>query len=32
MVFYIDQDGALEKMATAKKKFEKNDAWLDTIG
>jgi tetrathionate reductase subunit B len=31
MVFYIDPEGALTKMATAKKKYEKNEAWLDTI-
>jgi tetrathionate reductase subunit B len=31
MAFYIDPDGALTKMATAKKKFEKNEAWQDKI-
>ncbi len=31
MLFYIDPKGALMKMATAKKKFEKEEAWLDLI-
>ncbi len=31
MVFYIDPRGALTKMATAKKKFVKNEAILDAI-
>ncbi len=31
MVFYIDPEGALAKMVTAKKKFVKNEAWLDQI-
>lgn len=31
MCFYIDSQGELEKMAAAKKKFEKNDAILDVI-
>lgn len=29
--FYIDPQGALKKMAAAKKKFEKNDAIMDVI-
>jgi len=31
MAFYIDPQGALAKMATAKKKYEKNEAWQDKI-
>jgi len=31
MCFYIDPKGVLSKMASAKKKFEKNDAILDVI-
>jgi tetrathionate reductase subunit B len=31
MLFYIDPEGALMKMAVAKKKFEKDEAWVDQI-
>jgi tetrathionate reductase subunit B len=31
MMFYIDPEGALTKMAVAKKKFEKDEAWVDQI-
>jgi tetrathionate reductase subunit B len=31
MLFYIDPEGALTKMANAKKKFEKEEAWVDQI-
>jgi hypothetical protein len=31
MLYYIDPKGALSKMAIAKKKFEKNEAWQDVI-
>lgn len=31
MLFYIDPKGVLKKMAAAKKKFEKNEAWVDQI-
>jgi len=31
MCFYIDPKGALKKMASAKKKFEKNDAIVDVL-
>ena len=31
MCFYIDPKGALKKMASAKKKFEKNDAIMDVL-
>jgi hypothetical protein len=31
MLFYIDPQGALSKMALAKKKFVKNEAWQDVI-
>ncbi|MFH1487418.1 MAG: 4Fe-4S dicluster domain-containing protein [Pseudomonadota bacterium] len=31
MLFYIDPKGAVTKMATAKKKFEQNEGWLDQI-
>jgi tetrathionate reductase subunit B len=31
MVFYIDPKGALMKMANAKKKFEKEETWVDQI-
>ena len=31
MCFYIDPKGALSKMATAKKKYEQNEAWLDQV-
>jgi tetrathionate reductase subunit B len=31
MLFYIDPKGAVTKMASAKRKFEKNEAWLDLI-
>jgi hypothetical protein len=31
MLFYIDPKGALTKMATAKKKYEKEEAWVDLI-
>ncbi len=31
MCFYIDPNGALKKMATAKKKFVEMDAWLDQV-
>jgi len=31
MTFYIDPQGALSRMATATKKYEKNEAWQDTI-
>ena len=31
MVFYIDPQGALMKMANAKKKYEKEEAWVDLI-
>jgi len=31
MLFYIDPKGAVPRMANAKRKFEKNEAWLDLI-
>jgi hypothetical protein len=31
MLFYIDPKGAVMKMANAKKKFEKEEAWVDQI-
>jgi hypothetical protein len=31
MLYYIDPKGALSKMAVAKKKFVKNEAWQDVI-
>lgn len=31
MLFYIDPRGALMKMANARKKFEKEEAWVDQI-
>ncbi len=31
MLFYIDPQGALKKMTTAKKKYEKNEAWVDQL-
>lgn len=31
MLFYIDPQGVLSKMPEAKKKYEKNEAWLDQI-
>lgn len=31
MLFYIDPEGVLSKMPEAKKKYEKNEAWLDQI-
>jgi tetrathionate reductase subunit B len=31
MVFYIDPEGNLSKMGTSKKKYEKNEAWIDQI-
>jgi Fe-S-cluster-containing dehydrogenase component len=31
MLFYIDPEGALMKMATARKKYEKEEAWVDQI-
>jgi hypothetical protein len=31
MLFYIDPKGALKKMATATKKYEKEEAWVDQV-
>jgi hypothetical protein len=31
MLFYIDPKGAVTKMVNARRKFEKNEAWLDNI-
>jgi len=31
MLFYIDPKGAVTRMVNARRKFEKNDAWLDLI-
>ena len=31
MLYYIDPQGALSKMTVAKKKFVKNEAWMDVI-
>ena len=31
MLYYLDPKGALSKMAIAKKKFVKNEAWQDII-
>ena len=31
MLFYVDPNGALAKMATVKRKYEGNDAWIDQI-